>query len=103
MSHSIISFEKQMFISHEHPSLTGHFPNNPIVPGVVILDQVIRKWQEKTRRSIKHISNTKFIQLLRADIQCTIFYNKAINDKTINFQIVDNAQTVIAKGSFSYE
>lgn len=25
----------------EHPALKGHFPGNPIVPGVVILDAVI--------------------------------------------------------------
>ena len=28
-------------IESTHPSLKGHFPSNPIVPGVVILDEVI--------------------------------------------------------------
>ena len=28
-------------IESTHPSLKGHFPNNPVVPGVVILDEVI--------------------------------------------------------------
>ena len=28
-------------IKSTHPSLKGHFPSNPIVPGVVILDEVI--------------------------------------------------------------
>jgi len=28
-------------IPHDHPSLPGHFPGRPLVPGVVVLDRVI--------------------------------------------------------------
>ncbi len=28
-------------IPHDHPSLPGHFPGRPIVPGVVVLDRVL--------------------------------------------------------------
>ncbi|GAB3346396.1 hypothetical protein [Lysobacter tyrosinilyticus] len=28
-------------IAHDHPCLPGHFPGRPLVPGVVLLDQVV--------------------------------------------------------------
>ena len=110
-------FRQNMLISHEHPSLNGHFPNNPIVPGVVILDQVMRLWQEKTTKQIRQINHAKFVHLLPADIPCTIEYQRSeyqdsqdknslyIKKRTnkINFLILDDKQSIIAKGQFSYE
>jgi 3-hydroxymyristoyl/3-hydroxydecanoyl-(acyl carrier protein) dehydratase len=28
-------------VPHDHPALPGHFPGRPIVPGVLVLDQVL--------------------------------------------------------------
>ena len=31
----------QFSVPHDHPCLPGHFPGQPIVPGVVVLDHVL--------------------------------------------------------------
>ena len=35
-----MTYVREAIINDDHPSLPGHFPGNPIVPGVVLLDQV---------------------------------------------------------------
>lgn len=44
-----MTFETSRLIPADHPSLAGHFPDAPIVPGVVVLDAVVSavaEWQK---------------------------------------------------------
>ncbi len=44
-----------------HPCLAGHFPGNPVVPGVVVLDEVAATLQRRHGRRIAGFSQVKFI------------------------------------------
>ena len=46
-------------VGPDHPSLPGHFPGNPVVPGVLILEEVMRTVAGRNVRAVW--SNVKFI------------------------------------------
>lgn len=50
-------------IPANHPSLSGHFPGNPVIPGVVLLEEVlmaVRAWRPTAR--IRGFQTVKFLQ-----------------------------------------
>ena len=49
-------------IPPQHPALPGHFPGTPVVPGVVLLDEVARAAQQAlgTALELDAIPDTKF-------------------------------------------
>ena len=63
-------------IASGHPSLPGHFPGHPVVPGVVVLDRVLAEI-ERTHGPFgpMRLPQVKFVQPLlpneRADIEIT--------------------------------
>jgi 3-hydroxyacyl-[acyl-carrier-protein] dehydratase len=55
-------FEVRRIISVDHPSSPGHFPGAAIVPGVVILDEILAAlthWREDSQ--VTAISAVKFL------------------------------------------
>ena len=59
---------KLLSIAAQHPSLPGHFPGNPIVPGVVILSRVFDALErEHPEWEIAGIKKLKFLQPLLPD------------------------------------
>ena len=68
-----MNFEIRQVIPAHHPSLPGHFPDAPIVPAVVILDEVLAalsKWRKNPR--LTTISRVKFLAPLRPEQAFTI-------------------------------
>jgi 3-hydroxyacyl-[acyl-carrier-protein] dehydratase len=68
-----MNFEVRRTIGADHPSLPGHFPGVPIVPGVVILDEILAgltKWREDSRVTAIHA--VKFLMPLKPEQPFTI-------------------------------
>lgn len=53
-------------IAATHPALPGHFPGNPIVPGVVLLDRVAAAL-EKSGARLARIGVVKFLTPLKPE------------------------------------
>ena len=63
-----MTFEVLRLIHADHPSLPGHFPGAPLVPGVVILDEVVAalvEWRQNSQLS--GIRSVKFLAPLKPE------------------------------------
>ena len=92
--------QSQCVIADQHPSLPGHFPDNPVVPGVVILDEVIyalSQWQSQLQ--VKGFSTVKFLQPLLPNQPFSIEFEHSKLDR-VKFAC-KKSQTVFATGIIS--
>ena len=82
-----MTFEVRRAITADHPSLPGHFPDAPLVPGVLILDEVVaalRDWQHDCQLSA--IRAVKFLRPLKPEQPFTIWFSASNDDASeINF------------------
>jgi 3-hydroxyacyl-[acyl-carrier-protein] dehydratase len=70
-----MTFEVRRAINADHPSLPGHFPGAPVVPGVVILDEVLGalvEWRKDCH--LAGIRTVKFLVPLKPEQTFTICF-----------------------------
>jgi 3-hydroxymyristoyl/3-hydroxydecanoyl-(acyl carrier protein) dehydratase len=91
------SHARRFAVPADHPSLAGHFPGNPIVPGVLLLDEVIRTAESWLARAVhvRGAPQVKFVQPLRPEETASI--NLSLDAATLKFT-VEKDSTVIAQG-----
>ena len=68
-----MSFSVEVAIPADHPSFAGHFPGNPIVAGVLVLDQVrlaVQAWQPGAE--LESLTQVKFAAPLLPNDSFTI-------------------------------
>ncbi|MBB6093384.1 3-hydroxymyristoyl/3-hydroxydecanoyl-(acyl carrier protein) dehydratase [Povalibacter uvarum] len=61
------TLQAQLRIPAAHPAFAGHFPGNPIVPGVVLLDHVLQAIQAHRNCRLLSIASVKFLQPVLPD------------------------------------
>lgn len=64
--------EETLIIDPAHPSLAGHFPGRPIVPGAVLLDHAIDFAAKTTGRRIAGVLSAKFRSPLVPGTACQL-------------------------------
>jgi 3-hydroxymyristoyl/3-hydroxydecanoyl-(acyl carrier protein) dehydratase len=84
-------------ISPLHPALAGHFPGNPIVPGVVILRRVCRAVAAAQGGAVTAVPVVKFHAPLRPAEPFDISFEPA-GGGGMNFR-VERGDTLIAAGT----
>ncbi len=92
-------------ISAQHPCLTGHFPNHPIVPGVVLLEKVEALLsQQLTNWRITELNTVKFLNtvLPEESIEITIETDQLTSKQSVSFNLYNlKTQTKVATGKIT--
>ncbi|HEY1588748.1 MAG TPA: hydroxymyristoyl-ACP dehydratase [Rhodanobacter sp.] len=75
-------FEHPLCIHTGHPALPGHFPGHPLVPGVILLEQVaqaLRRW--RVQRLVR-VLEAKFVAPLLPDEAAMVYLTEMEADRS---------------------
>jgi len=94
--------ERIVTIGADHPSLAGHFPGHPVVPGVVMLGEIMHTVREMANEKIEFIGmpSVKFLSPLNPGEPLTIRLDRQ-DDGATEFLCTTGAR-LIASGCLRY-
>lgn len=86
-------------LAADHPTAAGHFPGNPIIPGALLLAEVLRciEQAEGARYASCNVKAAKFLHPARPGDTVTIEYARSALG-TIEFQCAVGSVKVLAGG-----
>lgn len=91
-------FARPLCIASTHPSLAGHFPGQPLVPGVVLLEQValaLRAW--RAQRLVRVVEAKFVAPLLPGESATLCLTSVATGGSAARFEIHRDG-TLLARG-----
>jgi 3-hydroxyacyl-[acyl-carrier-protein] dehydratase len=80
----------------EHPCYKGHFPGNPVVPGVLLLELLTEAFGRGAPRAV---SSVKFHRALAPADRCTLHWKN--RGASLSFRC-ERASELVAEGSLEY-
>ena len=94
--------ERIVTIGANHPSLAGHFPGHPVVPGVVILGEIMNAIREIAKENIEFVGmpSAKFLSPLTPGETLTIRLDPQA-DSTMEFTCTTGSR-LITSGYLRY-
>ena len=91
------TFTQACCIDGAHPALPGHFPGQPLVPGVVLLEQValaLRSWRQQR---MARVLEAKFIAPLLPAQMARVCLTAMAGETRVRFEIQRDGM-VLARG-----
>ena len=83
-------------VPEDHPAFAGHFPDAPILPGVVLLDVALQNIAKVNNVTLEacEISSIKFLSPVKPGDVLTIEHKTSVNG-TLHFDITVNTRKVV--------
>ncbi len=92
------AFSQEIHLDAGHPALPGHFPGQPLIPGVLMLEQValaLRAWRGQR---LARVLEAKFVAPLLPDQSAQLqLIETEGNDLRVRFRI-QRGDMVLARG-----
>ena len=83
-----MKMQSTLDIAAEHPSFSGHFPSFPVLPGALLLDEMLAAIQLARGIDLTswHVSSVKFLDAVRPR-DCLVLVHEATAPGLIHFTI----------------
>lgn len=105
-----MNYVRTLAISKDHPALPGHFPGHPVVPGVLVLDEVIETLREQYSQNVVIITGLPAVKLFSPlfpeeeltisvepeDLETAVFTcrvgNRVVASGSIRFRLIEGSR-----------